>query len=65
MNVQDIVGMMDKKYGRDLQVCPNEGKPAKLQCGQIREEHGAMGVHASGAFLICGVCGAKAPTSLA
>lgn len=64
MEQSDIVNMMDKKYSGDGRVvCPNEGVQAKMQCGQVRSEHGAMGVHSSAAYLVCGVCGSTYPTS--
>ena len=61
MTVADIVSMLDKKYsGEGMVKCPNDGKDFMLpQSKKVVSDHGGMGVHASGSFIICGVCGAK------
>lgn len=67
MNHADIIHSLDVKYGwksPDAVTCPNDGNAVKLpQSGVSHREHGNMVVHQSGAYLVCGVCGAKHPTS--
>lgn len=65
MTNADIVHDLDKKYsGENAVACPNEGIMATLpQSGVKSEQHGNMTVHGSGAFLVCGMCGAKQPTA--
>jgi len=61
--MSDIILALDKKYsGANAVPCPNEGKALKVG-NKSFSEHGNMGVHSSGAFLICGRCGAQEPTS--
>lgn len=64
--MNDLVHILDKKYsGANAVACPNEGQPARLQqSGVTTREHGKMGVHGSGGFLVCGICDAKKPVGL-
>lgn len=59
----EFVNLLDKKYsGKGAVNCPNEGKIVKLpQSGIAHQFHGKMAVHGSGAYLVCGVCGAQQP----
>ena len=60
----DIVATLDAKYsGAGAVQCPNEGKPAKSQNGSSYSGHGAMQVHKSAAFLVCGRCGYQTPVA--
>lgn len=61
----DIVHEMDMKYsGAGAVACPNEGVKVTLEQSKVSSDyHGKMGVHASGAFLVCGWCGARTPTA--
>lgn len=65
MTNADIVHDLDMKYsGADSVPCPNEGKLAKLAQSNVESRtHGAMTVHGSGAYLVCGLCGANQPTA--
>ena len=66
MSQSELVSMLDKKYsGSNGVMCPNHGREAKLrQSGKISEDHGRMGVHASGIKLVCGLCGAEQPVGI-
>lgn len=59
----DLVNLMDKKYsGKNAVPCPREGQEGKV--GTLTTSyHGNLAVHGSGAYLVCGVCGASVPTS--
>lgn len=64
MDLTDIVSLLDRKYSDvDAIPCANEGLEVKMQCGQKRTEHGILGVHKSGAYLVCGVCGYNQPVA--
>lgn len=64
MTNADIIHILDKKYsGEGAVPCPNEGQKVKDNANRIRTDHGSMGVHVSGAFLVCGVCGANQPVA--
>ena len=63
MTGSDLVFLLDRKYyGAGAVPCPNEGVQVK-QANRVFTEHGNMGVHGSGAYLVCGRCGQTAPTS--
>lgn len=64
MTHADMIHLLDQKYsGEGAIQCPNEGVSVKLQNGLVRSNHGALGVHNSGAYLVCGLCGHNQPTS--
>ena len=55
------VNLLDRKYANEPVPCPNEGRQVKMGCGVVRDNHGNMAVHNSGAYLVCGLCGANQP----
>lgn len=61
MEHSDMIALLDKKFHKfspDAIICPNDGMNAKLpQSGVVHKEHGALVVHKSGSFLVCGPCG--------
>lgn len=62
-----MIHLLDVKYSRygtEATVCPNEGELVSLPQSKIKhKEHGAMQVHTSGRYLVCGVCGAQTPVA--
>lgn len=59
--MSELVYELDKKYNQYPMPCPNEGKLTKVTPNYSTDVHGNMGVHASGHYLVCGICNTKLP----